>query len=135
MTSTTKVLGLGLLVVAMVVSGCQTTPPTGRGKLCIDVTGRRARDSVAAVYIDGAKECDVSMIKGKGYFLFCRAGKHAVKVEAKGFDPYKKSIKVRRNETTWLKIRLKRPDPAKAKPATKPAERAVEEPADAKAAE
>ena len=135
MTSTTKVLGLGLLVVAMVVSGCKTTPPTGRGKLCIDVTGRRARDSVAAVYIDGAKECDVSMIKGKGFFLFCPAGKHAIKVEAKGFEVYEKEIKVRRNQTTWLKVRLKRPDPAKAKAAATPAEKAAEKPADAKASQ
>jgi hypothetical protein len=135
MTSTTKVLGLGLLLVAMVVSGCKTTPPKGRGKLCIDVTGRRAGDSVAAVYIDGAKECDVSMIKGKGYFLFCRAGKHAVKIEAKGFEVYEKEIKVRRNETTWLKVRLKRPDPAKAKAAATPAEKAAEKPADAKASQ
>ncbi|MBT3296950.1 MAG: PEGA domain-containing protein [Verrucomicrobia bacterium] len=140
MTNTTRVLGLGLLLVAMGASGCKTTPPTGRGKLCIDVTGRRAGDSVAAVYIDGTKECDISMLKGKGFFLFCPAGKHVIKIEAEGFTAYEKEIKVRRNETTWMSIRLKRPDPAavkaaEAEAAEASAEKEADPPADMKASE
>ena len=112
-----NILGRGLLLLALLAAGCQTTPK-GQGKLCIDVTGRHAGHALATVYIDGARECDVSMIKGKGFFLFCPAGQHTIKIEAKGFEPYEKEIKVRRNATTWLNVRLKRSDPDEAKTAS-----------------
>ncbi|MDP6629363.1 MAG: PEGA domain-containing protein [Kiritimatiellia bacterium] len=115
-----------LLLLAVVAGGCKTAEPTGRGKICIDVYGRGARDSEAQVFIDGAKECDVSMEKGKGFFLFCAAGQHTVKAEAAGFELYEKKISVKRNTTKWLNVRLKRLDPEEAKPAEKVAEKPAE---------
>lgn len=118
----TRILGVGILLLAVAVAGCKTTPPTGRGKLCIDVYGKGARNASAQVFINGTKECDASMARGRGFFLFCPAGKHTVKVECTGFETYEKEAKVHRNQTTWMNIRLKPPKPEKEKPAEKPAE-------------
>jgi hypothetical protein len=123
------VLGIGMLVLAMVATGCKTTPRTGRGKLCIDAYGKGARDTTAEVFVNGSKECDVSMAKGKGFFLFLPAGEHMVKVQAEGFATVEKKVKIRPNETTWTNIRMKPPKPAKAKPEAKGEEKAKEPPA------
>ncbi len=106
-------LGIGMLLLAVVATGCRTAPPKGRGKLFIDAYGRGASNAVAEVFVNGTKECDVSMAKGKGFFLFLPAGEHMVKIEAKGFATVEKKVKIRPNATTWTTVRMKPPKPEK----------------------
>jgi hypothetical protein len=115
MKHSAKALGVGILLLAVAVTGCKTTPPTGRGKLCIDAYGKGARGAVAEVYVNDVKECDVSMAKGKGFFLFLPAGEHMVKVTCDGFEAYEKKVKIKPNVTTWTNVRMKRPKPEKKK--------------------
>jgi len=121
MRRTAGVLAIGIVVLAMVVAGCKTTPPKGRGKLCIDVYAKGARDALAEVFIDGNREFSVSMAKREKFFLFLPAGERIIKVEAEGFETVEKTIKIKRGETTWTDIRMKRPEPEEAEAAEEPA--------------
>ncbi|NQU39945.1 MAG: PEGA domain-containing protein [Lentisphaerae bacterium] len=111
MTQHANKIGIGVLVLAAMVAGCHTTPPTARGKLCIDVVGQDSGDGVATVHLDGEQECEVSMLAGKDFFLFCPAGKHRFKIEAEGHAAYEGDVNIRPGKTSWISVELKRPAP------------------------
>ncbi len=121
-----SVFKTAILLLAVAVAGCRTAPLKGRGKLCIDVYGKGARDTVAEVFVNGAKESDVSMVKGKGLFLFLPAGDHTVRVEADGFLPWERTVRIKPNETTWSNARMKRGTPTEAPPENRVEEEAGE---------